>query len=79
MVALLASFTVKLGLLFVLVLENAFLRGFIFKPTEKAQVLLKNGTRDFQNNPMFERSACFYVTISEIYEHFQYYLRTSYK
>ena len=79
MVALLASFTVKLGLLFVLVLENAFLRGFIFKSTEKAQVLLKNGTRDFQNNPMFERSACFYVTISENCEHFQYYLRTSYK
>ena len=63
----------KFGLVFVLTLENAFLRGFIFKSTERAQVLLKNGTRDFQNSPPFERSACFYVTISENFEHFQYF------
>ena len=50
-----------------------FLRGFIFKPTEKAQVLLKNGTNDFQNSPPFERSVCFYVTISGKFEHFQYF------
>ena len=31
-----ASFTTKFGLVFVLTLENAFLRGFIFKPTERA-------------------------------------------
>ena len=42
-----------------------FLRIFILKPTERAQVLLKSGTRDFLNSPPFERSACFYVTISE--------------
>ena len=41
-----------------------FLRGFILKATERAQVLLKYGTSDFQNNPPFERSACFYVRIS---------------
>ena len=35
--------------------------------------LLKNGTRDFQNSPPLERSACFYVTISENFEHFQYF------
>ena len=50
-----------------------FLRGFIFKPVERAQVLLKHGTRNFQNAPPFERSACFYVTISENFEHFQYF------
>ena len=30
-----------------------FLRGFILKGTEKAWILLKNGTRDFQNSPPF--------------------------
>ena len=34
--------------------------------------LLKNGTRDFQNSPPLERLACFYVTISESFGHFQY-------
>ena len=33
----------------------------------------KNGTRDFQNSHPFERSACFYVTISESFEHIQYF------
>ena len=56
----------------VLTFENAFLRVFILKPTERAQFLLKNGTRDFQNSPPFERSACFYVTISESFKRFQY-------
>ena len=46
-----------------------FCRGLI--PTERAWVFLKNGTRDFQINPPFERSACFYVTSSENFEHFQ--------
>ena len=27
---------------------------------------------DFQNSPQFERSACFYVTISGNFERFQY-------
>ena len=40
-----------------------FLRDFILRPTERAYVLLKNGTRDFQNSPPFERSACFHVTV----------------
>ena len=44
--------------------KTLFLRGFIFKGTERVQVL-KNGTRDFQNSPPLERSACFDVTISE--------------
>ena len=43
-----------------------FRRGFILKPTKRASVFLKNGTRDFLNSPLFERSAYFYVTISGI-------------
>ena len=50
------SFTAKFELVFVLTQENAFfLRGFILKPTERAYVLLKNGTRDFKNRAPFER------------------------
>ena len=54
-------------------LDTLFLRGFIFKPTERAYVLLKNSTRHFQNSPSLDRSASFYVTISENFEHFQYF------
>ena len=36
-------------------------------------MLLKNGTKDFQNSPPFERLACFYVKISEIFKRFQYF------
>ena len=50
-----------------------FLSGFIFKSTERGLVLLGNGTKEFQNNPPFERSGCFYVTFSENIEHFQYF------
>ena len=28
---------------------------------------------NFQNSPRFERSECFYVTISENFEHFHYF------
>ena len=31
------------------------------------------GTRDFQNGPLRERWACFYVTISERFQCFQYF------
>ena len=48
-----ASFTAKFGLVFDLTLETRFLRGLILKPTERAQVLLKNCTRDFQKIGMF--------------------------
>ena len=39
--------------------KRFFLRGFTLKPIESAQVLLKIGTRDFQNSHLLERSACF--------------------
>ena len=44
-----------------------------FFPTERAQVLLKYGARDFQNSRPFKRLACFYVTISGNLERFQYF------
>ena len=37
------------------------------------KVLLKKGTRDFQISPLFKRSTCFYVTISESFKRFQYF------
>ena len=50
-----------------------FLRVFILNPTVGTQVLLKNGARNFENSPPFDRSACFYVTISESFKRFQYF------
>ena len=50
-----------------------FLRGFFLKLTERAEVLPKNCTSDFQNNPRFERATCFYVTITRNFEFFQYF------
>ena len=38
--------------------------------TERAKVLLKIGFRDFENNPRFEKLACFCVTISERFKRF---------
>ena len=64
------TFTAKPELVFVSTFEN---RALILKPAERAYVLLKNDTRDFQNSPPFERSACFYVTISESFKRFQYF------
>ena len=49
-----------------------YLRGFL-KPTKRAQVLLKNSTRDFRDSLPFERLACFYVTITENFKLFQYF------
>ena len=53
--------------------KHFFLRDFILKSTERALVLLKVCTRDFQNSPPFARSACFYVIISGNFECFQYF------
>ena len=53
--------------------DTLFLRGFILKLTERAMILLQNGTTDFQNSPPFERSGCFYVTISGNFERLQYF------
>ena len=53
--------------------KTLFLRGFILKSTERGYLLLKDGTKDFQNSPLFARSTCFYVTISGNFERFQYF------
>ena len=41
---------------------------------ERAWTLLKKGTRDFQNSPPSERSACFYVTTIGNFECFHYFV-----
>ena len=53
--------------------KTFFLGVLILKPTERAKVLLKNGTMDFQNIPPFERSACLYLTIRESFKRFRYF------
>ena len=68
-----ASITAKFGLVFVLTLESAFFYRFHFTAKRKSIGSSKNGTRDFQNNPPFERLAYFYVTISGNFERFQYF------
>ena len=40
---------------------------------KRAEVLLKSSTKNFQNSPPFERLACFYLTTTENFEHFQYF------
>ena len=50
-----------------------FLRVLILQPTKRTEVLLKNGTRDFQNSSPFERLACFYLTISESFKRSRYF------
>ena len=73
MIALFSNFAAKFGLVFVLTLENAFSQRFHFKTNRKRIDFSKNGTRDFQNSPPFEKSACFYVTIGGNFERFQYF------
>ena len=68
-----ACFTAKFDLVFVLTQENTFSWRFDFKSNEGASVHLQCGTWDFQNSSPFERSACFYVTITANFEHFHYF------
>ena len=64
MVAPFIKFYGRTCLGFVLTVENAFSQRFLFKDNRKY-------TRDFQNSPPFERSACFYVRISGNFEQLQ--------
>ena len=73
MVAPFSKFNGKIWVGFVVTLKNSFSYRFHFKATEGAQVFPKNSTRDFQNSPPFERSACFYLIISGNFERFQYF------
>ena len=61
MVAPFSKFYGKIWVGYCLNTRKALFRGFILKPTERAYIPLKNGTRNFQNSPPFERSAFFYV------------------
>ena len=49
------TFTTKFELVFVLPFENTFY-SFHFRANRKSIILLKNGTRDFQNSPPFKKS-----------------------
>ena len=69
-----AVFTAKFGLVFVLILEKVFSQTFHFKANRKSTGSSKNGTRDFLNNPQFERSVYFYLTITGDVERFQYFI-----
>ena len=69
---LLTNFTVKFELVFFLTLENAFSYSLHFKAKIMSIDSSKKSTRDFKNTTTFERSACFYATISGILERFQY-------
>ena len=51
-------------------LKMLFLRAFILKPTERAEIVLKNGTKNFKNSPPFEWSACYHVKISKSFKLF---------
>ena len=73
MVTSFSKFYGKIGLVFVLALENTFSQRFHFKANRKSIGSLKNDTRDFQNSPPFDRLACFYVTIGRNFERFQYF------
>ena len=67
-----ASFTGKFGLVFVLTLENALSQRFHFEANRKSIGSFKKQYQGFSKGPPFERSACFYVTISRNFERFQY-------
>ena len=68
-----ASFTAKFGLVFVLTQKKAFSQRFHFQYNRKSIGSSKKLYQVFQNSPPFKRSACFYVTISENFEHVQYF------
>ena len=58
---LLARFTAKFELVFVLTLENASSLRFHFKANRKSIHSSKKRYWDFQNRPLFERSAFFFM------------------
>ena len=57
-------------LVFVLTQEKAFSYRFYFKSIRKSIGFSKKRTRGFQNGFLFERSACFCVTVTGYFELF---------
>ena len=64
------TFTAKFEYVFVLTFENTFFQGCHFKTNRKSIDSSKKRYQGFQNSPTFNRSACFYVTISESFKTF---------
>ena len=73
MVAPFSTFYGKIWVGFCLNTGKHFFFEISFRANRKSIGYLKSGTKDYQNNPPFERSACFYATISGKFERFQYF------
>ena len=74
MVASFSNFYGKTWVGFCFNIRKRFFIEFSFLSQQKEHLgSSKNGTRDFQNSPLFERWACFYVLISESFKRFQYF------
>ena len=54
-------------------MKTIFARGFILKSQQKEHWFSLKTTTNFQNSPLFERLACFYVIITGNLERFQYF------
>ena len=63
----------KFVLVFVLTLENAFPKRFHFKVNRKSIRSSKKRHQGLSKYPPFERSVCFYVTISKNFKRFQWF------
>ena len=61
-----------LSLFFFLTHGNSLFQRFPFKVNNNSIGSSKNGTWYFQNSPLFEKSACFDVTIIQNFQLFQY-------
>ena len=73
MIAPFSKFYSKTWIGFCLNNGKRFFLEFSLYSQQKDHIFLKNSTRDFQNSPPFDRWACFYVTITGNFEHFQYF------
>ena len=74
MVAPSSKFTAKFGLVFVLRLKNAFSQRFHFNTSRMSIGSSKKRFQGFSKQPPFKRSAWFYLTISEHFKRFQYFI-----
>ena len=66
------TFTAKFELVFILTFANGFSESFHFKASRKT-IGSSKAVLGILNSPPFERSACFYVTISKSFKRFQYF------
>ena len=71
-VSISVRFTAKFELVFVLTQENVFAQRFHFKANRKSMGSSKKRYYVFLNSSPFERLPCFYMTLTENFERFQY-------